>query len=287
MPANKRAHIGKGDSHYRITSAGGHDIGPNMHYRDVHNLRGMNLSGVNLKNCIFEKCNLSDINFTDTCFIETQFIEGRYYHTRFIGADLHKAQFLGARAEEADFTEAYLVQAGTVSSNFIGAVFSGASMQNFDAKKSDFSRARFIGNADLEGATFTDVNFAGAIFHACNLSKATLIRCDLSGVDFSRCDTTGMDMTSCYNYRPNYHGGYAPDFGPPRRHDSGLYISGGVARLDPFGPPSYHPGPGGPPRREDFYPRDVWTGSDYTEIPYGRRGAPYPHPAHLVRKYRP
>jgi uncharacterized protein YjbI with pentapeptide repeats len=288
MPLKKRDHIGKGDSHYRIVTVSDINIGPSQDYTGVDILRGARLFGANLRNCGFVRGNFSETDFTDACFTESIFTEGRYYRTRFIGADLYKAQFLGIRAEYADFTEAHLVQAGAVGSNFTNAIFAGASMQGFDAKKCDFRGARFIGNTDLEGAVFQDVDFSGAIFQTCNLSKATFTRCDLSGVDLRTCDTTGIDITTSYGLPPR--GGYEPRVGPPTRGEPRIHVSGNVAHLDPFDtyPDPRDRGGFGPPTR-DYPSSRIFTGESYVEIPYGRRGPEgyYPHPAHLVRKYRP
>ena len=64
-------------------------------------------------------------------------------------------------------------------------------------KIQDTKETLLVTNADLSGATFTDVNLREAQFTDVNLSKATFADINLSEVTFSRVNLANVEITDC------------------------------------------------------------------------------------------
>lgn len=189
-------------------------------------LRGSTFSGSLMRNISFDHSDLSQVDFSSAklqsanirgaCVVNGNFSDAQLENARFYGTDAKGANFERAQGFHAEFT-AFLPDYGRTPdltgarfsySWFPAGRFSGAILDDVEARRSDFSEADFhnaIGRrvnfrrSKLENANMTEADFSDAIFEnaemtGARLRRSKLNRANLAVIRGSDSDFLGADL---------------------------------------------------------------------------------------------
>jgi Pentapeptide repeats (8 copies) len=129
--------------------------------------------------------------------------------------DLTGVDLTGAWLDEANFVEAWFDEANLTDATIMNANFSVAFFTN-----ANLTRAR-LGEADLNNANFTNANLSGADLSRADLSFAEFTGADLTGADLKWANLTGADFTGADLTRVGWPSDVAVPEGWKQDADSG------------------------------------------------------------------
>lgn len=131
-------------------------------------------------------------------FVDVDFSNRDLHRVNMYRADLRRASFDGAKAQEIDFRSTCLSDASLQDADLRFANLTTADLRGADLDRADLWRAG-MGKADLSEASLRDVRMAGA-----TLEAATLDRVNATGADFEGAILGGASLRDATAPRSNF-----------------------------------------------------------------------------------
>ena len=158
------------------------------------NMRDMNLANTNFQEAVVYACDLSLSNLMNTNFIRADLRGTRIESANMVGADLERADLRGgALTADGSYAQPEPV-------NFRGANMTGTRLIGSMANNADFSDAILVDakihGADLRGARLVGTDLSNADFNGVNLTGANMRNAILTGVDADKIRNMGIDLST-------------------------------------------------------------------------------------------